>query len=511
MRYRAIMISASLLALLCRPGACQWNVQQNSWERPDSHTQLFMDDTIVPVGKGAVFCPSMTDPENEPIYGVLSGDQVLREATMGRRIVLNPGEYTLVYGSGTLDQMMRRTVTVEEGATTLIKPDWSGLVIDVIDETRTRIREYYEIINIETLVSYGIGQGAVQRLGENLRTWILPPGRYKIVKPGGTINDIRNFGTIRIVAGEQAQTILVIDSKTLDFRGFGYRPDIRQVPRRDRHWKSRSELAGNMLLTYTSSDESGSESRTNLTATVQWLVDAVYEINRHNVLIWSNLEEGLSVEGGGALTKYRDKAEIRPTYIYRLGRLASPYIRATAESQLFITRLHFDEPTDYTEFNENGDTLRTVNSANEVVLGKAFSPLVFKQGIGVNSILVKSFSFNLNSRIGYGTRQTHPRGARLYDSGTQTISPVVQTDVRGTELILFGDMRLGRYILFDADFDMLMPQLSSDRWVFDGENRLRITLTNYISLLMTMEYWKNENVEETQARYQALLRFSKFF
>jgi len=504
------------LALLCSAllaggvSAAATGPETESWESPAPPVQLSMDPTLIPVGKGAIYFPVMTSMELEPAYAVVVGDRVIHEATAGRRLVIEPGEYTVVYGSGTLDQMMQRKVRVEEGATTLLEPDWAGLVIDVIDETRTRVREYYEILNIETHVSYGLGQGVVQGLGEKLQTWILPPGRYKIVKPGGNINDINNFGTIRLVPGELVHAILVIDSNTFDFRGFGYQPDIRRTLLRDSPWTTRSELAGNALLTYTPSSESGVASEANFTATIQWLVDARYEAEHHNVLIWSNLEEGLSAEDGGGISKYTDKAEIRPTYVYKVGNLLSPYVRVAAETRLFVTKYHFDEPTDYTELDEDEDTVRAVAGAETIRLGNSFTPITLKQGLGVNSILLKSFWANLNSRVGYGARQTFPRGAQVYNSDTKELSPVPETDIRGTEVLLLADLRLGRYVLLDTDFDLLMPHISSESWVFDGENRLRISLTNHISLLMTMEYWKNESVEETQTRYQLLLRFSKY-
>ncbi|MCD6308865.1 MAG: hypothetical protein J7M24_07705, partial [Candidatus Latescibacteria bacterium] len=116
------------------------DAQEATWESPSIADQLEMDRTIVPVGKGAVFCPAMTDPENEPVYGVLAKGRIVKDARMGARIVLAPGVYTVVYGSGTVDQMMKKKVRVEEGATTVIKPDWSGLVVEVINESRANIR-----------------------------------------------------------------------------------------------------------------------------------------------------------------------------------------------------------------------------------------------------------------------------------------------------------------------------------------------------------------------------------
>ena len=484
--------------------------QEITWESPPPSTQLEMDDTIVPIGKGAVFVPSMTNPDNEPVYGILSDGDIIEESSTGKRITLVPGVYTIVYGTGTSDQMMRKKIKVVESATTLVKPDWSGLVIDVIDESRTKVREYYELLDQNTGLSYGIGQGVEQGLDEQLRTWILPPGQYKVVKPGGNITDVINFGTIRLSPGELVHAILVIDSSTLNFLGFGYRTDIRQRLQSNKNWNVRSELAGNALLNRVEpSDETGDDSDWSLTSTVQWLTDARYESGRHVIPVWSNLEEGLSMEKGQVLRKYIDKAEFKLTYIYRLTNLLSPYIRVAAESQLFKTSQNFDDPTDYDKITAAGDTVR-VTGAKKINLAGAFSPIYFKQGFGINSILLKTLPINLNLRSGYGARQTFARDAYTYDSSNKILSPIQEADVTGVEFLLLGDIRFGRYILFDTEFDILMPNAKADEWVFDSENRLRINLTSNVSLLLTAEFWRFENMADTHKRYQTLLRFSKF-
>jgi hypothetical protein len=243
---------------------------------------------------------------------------------------------------------------------------------------------------------------------------------------------------------------------------------------------------------------------------VQWLTDARYENGNHIIPIWSNIEEGLSMQNDRVLRKYTDKAELKITYIYRLMNLLSPYIRGAAETRFFPTSIHFEKPSDYVEVSARGDTLRTVSGADEIKLGGSFSPIYLKQGFGINSILIKTLPVNLNLRGGYGARQTYARNAYIYNSDTKTLSPIQKADITGVEALLLGDIRLGKYILFDTELDILMPERKSDTWVFDGENRLRLSLTSSVSLLFTMEFWKNESVINTQTRYQLLLRFSKY-
>lgn len=507
---RRFIAGLAAACLFLGAAAVSTYAQETTWDAPPISTQFEMDKTIMPVGKGAVFCPAMTDPDNEPMYGVLIDGRIAMDARMGERIPLSPGVYTIVLGSGTVDQMIQKNVRVQEGATTLIKPDWSGLVIEVINQTRTNIREYYELFDLRTGNSYGIGQGVEEGLDESIRTWILSPGLYKIVKPGDNVNAVTNFGTVRVLPGELIHQNLVLESATGDFLGFGHITSVREGTNRTNKWVVRSELSGNALLNYVPTSESGGDKDASFTATVQWLTDARYESGRHVFPVWSNLEEGLSMDNNREIHKYIDKAELRFTYIFRLSDLMSPYLRVFGESRLFDTTYHFDEPTSYMLLNAAGDTVKTATNATHLDLGKSFSPIYLKEGFGVTSALIKTLSFNVNIRSGYGARQTYGRGSYIFNANNNSLTPVLDSRITGMEFLLLGDFRLGRYILFNAEFDMLMPDRYRNSWVYDGENRLRLSLTSNVSLLFKVEYWKDDNVDRTQTRYQTLLRFSTY-
>ncbi len=507
-RFHIICYAICIVIVFGSAAIC--TAQETTWESEPISTQLDMDDTLVPIGKGAVFCPTMTDPDNEPVYGVLQNGDIVQDARTGHRIPLAPGVYTVVIGSGTIDQLIRKTVRVEEGATSVIKVDWGGLVINVINGSRTPVREYYELFSLDTGDSYGIGQGVEEGMDEQILTWLIPPGRYKIVKTGDNINAVVNFGTIHVLPGELVHANLVVDEETGNFLGFGYMTDVRQFTDSKSNWRTRSELSGNTLLHYTPSSETGAETQASFTATFQWLSDARYENGRHIIPIWANFEEGLSMEDDRVLRKYIDKGEIRMTYIYRFSNLISPYIRIGAETRFFKTFHRFEEPTDYWEVDADGDTTDVVTGAGDVKLGSAFRPALFKQGLGITSIIIKTLPVNINIRSGYGVRQTIAGDAYIFNSERNILSPVQKTNVTGMEFLLLGDLRLGKYIILNSEFDILMPERNRKTWLYDGENRLRLNLTNNVSLLFTMEYWKDENVDTTQTRYQTLLRFSKY-
>lgn len=508
------MIDIGLIA--CAVAACMGpaggaEAQETTWESPPISTQLEQDDTIIPVGKGAVFVPSMTPSDNEPNYGVLDEGGISYDAPTGHRLPLSPGVYTIVHGSGTIDQMIKTRVRVEENATTLIKPSWAGLVIEVIDQSRANIREYYELFDLRTGVSYGIGQGVEEGLDEELRTWILPPGVYKIVKPGDNVNAVVNFGTISLNPGELVRAQLVLDSTSGNFLGFGRIAAYQLESRSVQKWRTRNELSGNALLNYEPTNESGGESGASFTSTMQLLTDARYESGRHVVPVWFNLEEGLSMQSDRVLHKYTDKAELKLTYIYRLTDYLNPYVRTAGETRLFSTYHRFDEPTDYFRLDAAGDTLGVVENADNAKLGNGFSPINLREGFGVTSTLFRSVPVNFNLRTGYGARQNYGRSAFIFNTDNKTLIPIEDSSITGMEMLFIGDVRIGGYILIYTEFDMLMPEANRDSWVYDSESRLRLNLSSHVSLLFKFEFWRDETVTSTQTRFQTLLRFSRFF
>ena len=60
---------------------------------------------------------------------------------------------------------MRKKAHIIEGHSTMMKPDWAALVIDVIDASRTSVNESYELFNAEDDETYGPGFGIEEERG----------------------------------------------------------------------------------------------------------------------------------------------------------------------------------------------------------------------------------------------------------------------------------------------------------------------------------------------------------
>ena len=103
------------------------------WTEPDPPIQLEQDETPIPVGQGAVFVPSMTGPLNEPPSLLVdeTSDQVVDIPT-GQRVIVDPGTYVVIVGSGSPGQGVGQAIEVLEGETAMVPVTWGALRVEVV-------------------------------------------------------------------------------------------------------------------------------------------------------------------------------------------------------------------------------------------------------------------------------------------------------------------------------------------------------------------------------------------
>ena len=68
------------------------------WYLPPPKVQLEMDPDLVPVNRGAVFVPAMSESSAEPPYLVLQKDREIARTPCGKKTLLPPGSYTVRLG-----------------------------------------------------------------------------------------------------------------------------------------------------------------------------------------------------------------------------------------------------------------------------------------------------------------------------------------------------------------------------------------------------------------------------
>ena len=491
---------AGLLLLL---GPQPPRADESTWAAPRARAQLELDTHIIPKGKGLLFVPTLTRKIREPRYKIFQGNREVRTANTGTGVLLSPGVYELHIGSGLVPQMMREKVQIVEGHTTLVdKPFWSGLVVDVINESRTAINDSYELFGQGSQGTYGLGQGVEEERGENVETWLLKPGYYNIVKVGENASTPRRF-SIRLLPGELAQRNLVVDSDG-NFVGF-YPPRRLRLVEDAPNWKTNWELSLSTLFNNAQNTANKDRASASLSAQVRNI--SQYNTDKNFADVRFTLEAGGIKEGSDAVRKSVDEVEIRSTYIYRLSRRIGPYLRGVLNTKLFSTDLLEAPDTLNVVDDSQEQIIDRVVTRGEFTLSPSFFPLQLRQGIGINSRLYRSFPFNMDLRIGLGARQTYVSDSYELLDGRKRVKQLENVSSTGLEALLITDARLGSFITLDSEFDIIMPSANTDNWEFTFENRLRTFLYRFINVDFVFDFEREQTLQRLQSRQQVLLRF----
>ena len=310
------------------------------------------------------------------------------------------------------------------------------------------------------------------------------------------------------------QRNLVVDGATGDFIGFYPRPVLQTslAERTTSTVTSQTELSGSVQ--FNTSQQTAARGPTSLNLAVQMFNRTRYNTEHDFASIRVILEEGASKVEGEDLNKGVDRAEVRTTYIYRLSPRIGPYVRGVVSSVVFPTDTRFSSPRDLIRIRQNGHT-DTLRSLTKFTTAPSLSPVTLREGIGINSQLVRSFGINMDLRLGIGARQDlrteFYQVAANATTGNLEAMETGSTSNTGLEALLIMDARLARYINLDSEFDILITSRDTGDWFFTWENRMRIALTSFINLDIVADLEREQTLRRLQGREQLLLRFSRFF
>jgi len=499
----------TIILTLCVDIIHAQQVKRYNWIAPPPKTQMDMEGMDDIKGLGRLFLPAMTNPDFEPIYTIFQYDTVIKEQKMGNSVWLRPGRYTIKYGSGNLNQMMKKVIEIEAEETRVIEPDWSGLTVRIIDETREWLKESYEIYRLPERESYGIGYGADEQLGENLQTWVLKPGLYKIIKLGEHVNTYVNFATVRLLPGELTQYTIVLDSDTKNFMGAGIL-ELGTETRKIKNWSIFSALYGSLTLNR-ANDVTSEEQETSMAFVAQLDYNIKYSTQKHYFLSRGLMEEGWNMQRRqSTFRSYLDNLRLKNIYVYYFLPGLGFYGRFFIETNLLGNTYYYDKPTTIYFYDQKGDLARTNRNIKKIVVSPSFSPLELKEGVGINLLLVKSLRANFNIRGGMGFRQNI--NWELYAKSSTNDTTFYKKDssfLRGPEAALIGNLRIGRNMMITSELDMLIPSGFKKGLVYDWENNLNFRISKNISMDYTLRIKKDPSITNyIQYEHILLLRYS---
>lgn len=483
-----------------------------TWDLPASRTQAERDPTLIPVGKGALFVPAMTDPRREPPYLVHREGSLVATQTAGRKTVLDPGIYQVVIGSGALQDRLRRRVLVREGRTTVVPATWSGLVVQVVDERSDPFRGTYELVRLPDRHDVGLGLGADVERGEEVRTWILPPGTYLIIKTGESYQARRDFFTVRLMPGELHRLSLVMDRETGALLGAGEVALAEpQTALRDWHL---SLLVGADGEFNRRSDLVGFPSGYGFTlgGFLDFLV--WYRPAKHYLYGRFKVEEKQVKVPGQPLQKDQDEAKLDVLYVYRMWPWLGPYLRGGVRTAFLPSYLHLSDPTEVVEVNEVGVPLGTFGTREDRFrLSNPFAPVEVKGGVGLSVLALPSYVLDANLRVGFGGRALFNQGlltpVGLDAGGRYRVFRRANAYQYGLETTLVAAVTLWKFLLATTEFDLLEPIQDPRHPSLTWENNLSLRLISFVSMnyIFRMIY-DIERLDRLQTEHRVLLRFT---
>ena len=473
--------------------------------------QLANDPTPMPLGKGAIFVPAFTNGTREPTV-LVQGKGRRIEGRMGRRIVLAPGDYTVVFGSGTGDQQLHLRAHVTEGKTTVLPQDrFAGLMVNVVDEQFVPFRGAYELIRMSTREDYGLGFGADQLQGEQLRVWVLNPGLYKIIRSGGTYRDRTDFATVRVRAGQMTRMNLVINPSSGQFLGAGeVDPSLLDAQVKS-DWTLRGVLGGS--ADFNRSNQVGQIEGWNLGLAVFFDATAMWQHDKHQWVTRLEVQEEQSRPTGQDFINAADRLFFHTIYTYNLLQWFGPYARVGVTTSLFDRHQYFDDPTTVDRFDRAGNVEETINVTDRIGVASAFAPTVIREGAGGNFRLFRRRNLELDLRLGVGALQTIANGLYVYEdreSGNDRLTPVDSVFLEGGEGTVVGIARLTRYLTIATEFEGFLP-LGEGDGLFTWRNQASLRLAQFASIVYRFNAIldPNTDIEKKIRTEQTLqLRFS---
>ncbi|MBT7618508.1 MAG: hypothetical protein HN590_14600 [Calditrichaeota bacterium] len=480
-----------------------------TWLSLPPSQQLYVEGADDQKGMGRIFVPAITSPANEPFYAVFQGEELIGERRMGSSFFLPPGKYSIIFGTGSIQQRIQREIDIDRGQTIIFDPDWCALSVDVIDESRNNFKKDLQVYDNETLENFGILSAINPELGEQLQSLLLEPGLYKIVPRGSDPNTFVNFATVHLETGTYTPYTLVINSQTGDFIGSGILPFATRT-KQNSLWKHFPAVHGSIIIN-DANNVTEEESKINISVLTQFENRLLYDQLPHFLLSNNLIEIGALRQEKQTFLITQDRVQLKNTYVYYFLPFLGGYTRFEVSTHLFPTISRFETGRDITL--RDLDLIEEVlTNVDDVELEPSLFPLGLKEGIGVNITALRTFTSRLNIRAGFGYRQTYNKSVYKQSSFDVNLYQRIPNNfVRGFETSLISNLSILNNLTITTELDVLFPTGSMDLPVVDLENTSTLGLTRNVTLEHIFRLNRDPALDWTVREQFLSVRISYFF
>ena len=485
----------------------------DTWHTAVPTVQAQQDPNLGPAGKGAIFVPAMTDSQLEPKYLVRQDGHEIARTLTGRKTFVLPGTYRVFVGSGVPENMLEFEVTVVEGRTTFVPVEWGGIVINVTNERGTPIRRSYELVHLPDFSYVGVGLGANIAEGEQLRTWLLHPGRYMLLGEGEGYQARKNFFTLRLEGGELVQYTLVIEEETGDFLGAGEVVLESDTVQTGEGWDVDLVLGGSFQ--FNRSDNVVGKGSGN-TINVSAFLEALVRYNDEDNLAYArfNVEEGGDIRlPGNPYKSTTDLAELDLLYVYKVVPWFGPYVRSSVETNFIRGLEELAAPATVARYDTDGTLLGIQQNVTNLELAGSLSPIELQYGAGGRVTFSPDYWFDMTSRLGVGGRQVFTRDlfVEADDPSTPELELKRKPDITqvGFEWALVANVYITRYVSLNLEADILEPFDAFDEPVIDLRSTVALRIASFAAVNYVLRLKDDPALSpDTQIDQTVQLRFA---
>lgn len=478
-------------------GACPVIPEQKS-VADSTQMELVPDEELEGVGYGVLLVPALTHSENEPYYIVRNdrGEQVA-SARMGTDIALPAGRYSVVYGSGSISQMMMQTnVQVIPRYKTVVDAKWGCLVVDVMDESRNYAKVRFEIWDLETGESFGSDFPAETEIGEQPVVWALRPGLYKVTINNEPFNTLRDFTTVFVEKNRVVELQMIVDTdedgNPTSLVGAGVLEDSEGILG-DQRLKLNSAIHANVNFNSSNeNDENNAEYTVTLNTQLENQLN--YDLDRFHYTMKNVIDLGTTKTTDTDFRISSDNFDLKNTVIYYFLENLGLYARADMITHFLNEYSYSDDEFNYRKYDSDGSLISEEHQKDRIRLKKSLFPMNLKEGVGLNLRVLKSSRASMSLRAGLGLRQDIYNDSYIY-SGTVTDTLPDQStidyrvykeqdsgDKTGTEISLVGNFKALKNLTYSTTADVLFPFDKEDDVTMEWENSFNFKLLKHISV-----------------------------
>jgi len=505
---------------------------QGTEEAPDDRILAELDSVFIDSveegsrGMGILFFPAVSETDNELPYKIIDEKGVESFGIPGKGSPLQAGTYSIKFGSGSSNQVLEKDkIEIIPRYKTILKPDWSCLVVDITDERREVVKVRYELFSSETGESYGTHIPVDREYGEQQKIWVVKPGLYKITINSEPFNTYRDFSTVYLKEGGFQKLTLVVgtneDGTPTNLIGGGVLAE-NEIAGQTGNWRFLNAVFGN--ANFIGDNEKGRDQHeTTIVLNTQFENKITYDnfplnYTLRNLIEWGTTQDS---ETGAVFRVSNDNFYFRNTLVIYFFKNIGLYGRFDSESHMLNEYQYFDDPINFKIRNLNGVFIESGTDVKRVQIKTGFKPMTLKEGGGLNLRALNTGRANLNIRVGLGLRQDY-----YGDVFLQSEDEVIEDDItykiwnaqpslnkRGTEVSIVGNFQLPLNLTYYTNADFLIPFSGDASTTIDWENVFNIKLFKYISIDDRIRFRNKvdeNNKDYIEYRHALFLRLTYF-